>query len=242
MVFKFGYDSALIDKPIRYGQSFKKPSKATVRKHRNSKRAKNGKRMFEARELCAILKAAKQPLRAMILLGINCGFGQSDLASLPLSALNLDEGWVDYPRPKTGVERRCPLWNETIRAASEVATNRPTPKNDTDSNLLFLTKYGHRWVRTNPNGKGTPDDAVGKEFTKLLLKLKRLGVSFYALRHTFETIGGKSLDQVAVDHIMGHARDDMASKYREDIGDERLIKVTDEIHDWLFKLPESEDG
>jgi hypothetical protein len=41
---------------------------------------------------------------------------------------------------------------------------------------------------------------------------------------------------------MGHARDDMASKYREDIGDERLIKVTDEIHDWLFKLPESEDG
>ena len=51
--------------------------------------------------------------------------------------------------------------------------------------------------------------------------MKRLGISvgrnFYALRHTFETIGGDAKDQVAVDHIMGHARDDMASVYRERI-------------------------
>ncbi len=144
MVFKFGYDSALIDKPARYGQSSNKPSKTTVRKHRNDKRSENDKRMFEANELREVLTAVKQPLRAMILLGINCGFGQSDLASLPLSALNLDEGWVDYPRPKTGVEQRCPLWRETIQAVSDAAPNRPTPKDAADSGLLFLTKYGHR--------------------------------------------------------------------------------------------------
>ena len=55
-----------------------------------------------------------------------------------------------------------------------------------------------------------------------------------ALRHTFETIGGESRDQVAVDHIMGHARDDMASRYRERISDERLKAVTETIHRWLF--------
>ncbi len=90
-------------------------------------------------------------------------------------------------------------------------------------------------MRTNPNGKGTPDDAVGKQFTKLFqkLELKRPGVSFYALRHTFETIGGESRNQVAVDHIMGHARGDMAHDvYREHISDERLRAVTELVHNW----------
>jgi hypothetical protein len=39
----------------------------------------------------------------------------------------------------------------------------------------------------------------------------RKGVGLYALRHVFETIGGQSRDQVAVDAIMGHQRGDMAS-------------------------------
>ena len=42
--------------------------------------------------------------------------------------------------------------------------------------------------------------------------LARRGHTFCALRHTFETIGGESRDQVAVD-AMGHSRDDMASVY-----------------------------
>jgi len=58
--------------------------------------------------------------------------------------------------------------------------------------------------------------------------------NFYALRHTFETIGGEAKDQVAVDYIMGHARDDMASVYRERISDERLKAITDHVRQWLF--------
>jgi len=66
------------------------------------------------------------------------------------------------------------------------------------------------------------------------MRIHRPGVSFYCLRHTFETIAGEARDQVAVDHIMGHARDDMASLYRERISDERLIAVTNYVRDWLF--------
>jgi integrase len=62
----------------------------------------------------------------------------------------------------------------------------------------------------------------------------RPGINFYALRHTFETIGGEARDQVAVDHIMGHVRDDMASVYRERISDEQLRTVTDHVRAWLF--------
>jgi integrase len=70
---------------------------------------------------------------------------------------------------------------------------------------------------------------------KLLDSLRINGQrGFYGLRHTFETVGGEAKDQPAVDHIMGHARDDMASVYRERISDERLRAVTDHVHAWLF--------
>ena len=59
--------------------------------------------------------------------------------------------------------------------------------------------------------------------------------NFYALRHTFETIAGESRDQVAVDAIMGHSREDMASVYRERIGDDRLRAVAEHVRQWLLE-------
>ena len=84
--------------------------------------------------------------------------------------------------------------------------------------------------RGSNNGKA--NQLQGKVVSNV--PLARPGLNFYALRHTFETIGGESRDQPAVDHIMGHARDDMASVYREKISDERLRAVTDKVHAWLF--------
>jgi len=106
---------------------------------------------------------------------------------------------------------------------------------------VFITKYRKRWVRIY--GDGTPDDAIGKELNKVLrnLELKRKGVCFYALRHTFETVGGKSTDQIAVNAIMGHIDDSMAAAYREGISDERLRAVSDKVHDWLFPADDEAD-
>lgn len=66
------------------------------------------------------------------------------------------------------------------------------------------------------------------------VKLYRPGLGFYALRHTFETVAGESRDQVAVDHIMGHAREYMASIYRERTSDGRLQAVAEHVRKWLF--------
>ena len=60
------------------------------------------------------------------------------------------------------------------------------------------------------------------------------GASFYSLRRMTEMIGGACKDQVAVDHVMGHSRGDMASAYRLDIDDDRLVEVADTIRAWLF--------
>jgi len=79
MAFKWAYDSELIDKPIRFGPGFKRPSRKTLR----IERAKKGKRLFEAEQIRAMIDAAGIPLRAMILLGINSGFG--NFLTLPFS-------------------------------------------------------------------------------------------------------------------------------------------------------------
>jgi integrase len=95
--------------------------------------------------------------------------------------------------------------------------------------LVFVTVRGGSWH------KKVDDNPISKEMRKLLNSLNIEGSrSFYALRHTFETIGGEAKDQVAVDHIMGHARDDMASVYRERISDERLKAISDHVRAWLF--------
>jgi len=190
--------------------------------------------MLEAADVKKIIDAAKPQMRAMTLLGINAGFGQTDLATLPVAAVNLDTGWMDFPRPKTGIQRRVPLWPETVAALRAISEHRPTPLDEDDAGLVFLTSHGRRWVRLNE--KGSPNDEIGKAFAKLLthLSLKRPGLSFYALRHTFETIGGEARDQVAVNSIMGHADESMAAVYRERISDERLLAVTNHIRQWLF--------
>src|SRR5262249_37758149 len=101
-VFKHGFDAGLMATPMRFGPGFARPSKKTMR----LERARKGPRMFEARELVKVLALAPMPLEAMIFLGINCGFGNSDCGLLPLSALDLEHGWVNYHRPKTGIHRR----------------------------------------------------------------------------------------------------------------------------------------
>lgn len=225
MVFKFAFDSELIDRPIRFGPGFKRPSKKTLR----LEKAKKGKKLFTADEIANMIEAAGLQLKAMILLGINCGFGNADCGTLPLSALDLDQGWLNYHRPKTGIDRRCPLWPETVHALRDAIVKRPDPKNQEDLGLAFITKYGKRWA------KDDKDNPISKECRKLLDGLGINGHrSFYTLRHSFQTIGDETKDFVAVRDIMGHADDSMSATYREGVSDARLKGVTDYVRGWVF--------
>lgn len=229
-VFKFGYDSGHLTTPVRFGTQFRRPSRRVIRAAKHAA----GKRMFERIELWKILYGCRPQMRAMVLMGLNCGFGQSDIANLPFSAIH--EGWVEFPRPKTAVPRRCPLWPETTEAMAAYLANRPRPR-ESHAHLVFLTRLGQPWVRLNKTG--TPDDNLGKEFAKLLkaLGVKRPKISFYALRHVFETIGQEAKDPLAVAWIMGHAPQDMGGHYRETVSNERLLAVTEAVRQWLFPIP-----
>jgi integrase len=142
-VFKYSLDSTMIDRPVVYGPGFKRPTQKTLR----LTRAQKGPRMFEAEELRRMIDAAGQPMKAMVLLGVNCGFGNSVCGTLPLSVRDLDGGRADYHRPKTGVNRRCPLWPETVSGVGEAIAARPTPKDPVHAGLMFLTKQGGNWYK-----------------------------------------------------------------------------------------------
>ena len=91
------------------------------------------------------MAAAGIHMKAMILLGINCGFGPADCGTLPAKGVDLATGWINYPRPKTGVPRRIPLWPETVAAIKASVAKRPKPLDEADAGLVFVTKYGQRW-------------------------------------------------------------------------------------------------
>ena len=255
IVLKYAHDQGLIERAVTFGQSFDRPPARMLRKARHEA----GPKSFTATELRKILDALQAKpvtiggevsprtfdsdpvMRAMVLLGINCGLGNTDIANLPKSAIDFDAAWLNYPRPKTGIQRRIPLWPETIAALKEAISRRPEPNNASDKNLCFITIQGNRWVRVTPS-KTNPDqfvsvNTISGRFTGVLKALEmnpKKGHSFYTLRHCFETIAGGSKDQVAVDAIMGHVDNSMAAVYREGIDDDRLRAVTNHVHRWLF--------
>jgi len=193
------------------------PNLKAVRKIAN---AKNDKPTFTMQQIQELLQNASTQMKAMIWLGLNCGFGCTDCSQLKWKNLDLKNGRVDFPRGKTGIDRNLPLWDETVRALNE------TPKK---GELVFYTRRGNPWVRTiqsvDTDGadKHVKDDAISKEFSKVIRKAgipKQKGVGFYTLRRTAATLTARSRDPFAVQKLLGHADLKMATTYVQDVSEQ----------------------
>jgi len=233
-VFKFGYEAELLDKPVRFGPGFAKPSAKTLRKTR----AAHGVRMFTPVQARALLDHATTNMRAMLLLGLNAGLGNTDLAELPISAVDLEGGWLNYPRAKTAIPRRVPLWQETQDAIRDALNERCEPAEPASAELLFVGRRGQDYTG---NSKGY---RVTQEFNRVAKWAGVEGRSFYDCRRTIQTIGEGAHDLAAVQSIMGHAAGnfDMSAVYRQTVDDERLRAVTDHVHQWLYGDDGNERG
>ena len=225
-VFRYGHEAGLLESPVRFGPGFKKPSARILRQNRQ----KRGPRLFESAELRAILNHATGAIRAMILLGINAGMGNTDLALLPISAVNLETGVLDWPRPKTAIPRTVPLWPETVEAIRKALAVRPCPKDSAEDGLLLIGPRGLSFIGKHRGYR------VHQAFARVLNKAGVEGRSFYDLRRSFQTIAEGSRDLSAVQAIMGHApaAGDMSAIYRQKVDMERLRAVTDHVRAWLF--------
>ena len=229
ILFKWGFESELLENAARFGAEFKPPSAKALRIARASKAAK----LFEQTDLRRIIDVCGVALKAMVLLGVNAGLGNADCARLEHKHLDLKAGWLDFPRPKTGEPRRAKLWSETIKALKAAIAERPEPHDEAHKSLVFITKYGRPW--REDKSRNSP---LSHEFAKVLdeLGIRQAGVGFYSLRHTLQTVAEDAGDLPALRRIMGHVAPttDMASVYRERIDDARLVAVAEHVRKWLF--------
>lgn len=207
--------SLSLRRPVRFGPEFRKASARSQRREDQ----RRPRKLFTPEDIHLLLDEAGVHVQAMLLLGINCAYGPTDCATLPLTAWEGD--WIRFPRPKTGIARFSPLWPETRAALETSISRRKTP-----SRLTFF------FVR--PSGRPWTQDGISKRFGQLRKASELPRGGFYWLRHTFETVAGGAKDQVAVDCVMGHADHTMAGVYRQDIDPQRLIDVVEHVRKWLF--------
>ncbi len=219
MFFNFALAEEWIDKLPWGAKTFQLPTKKAIKKARSQKRDKTASRQ----EILKLLEEADDTWNAMLLLAINSGSGNTDVAMIKHSDIE-EGGWVEQARNKTGEYRRFKLWPETLEAISKL------PKHE--DGLIFHSKQGSKLI---PAGTHNP---ITKGFSNLVRKagVKRENLSFYSLRHTFQTVADENVDLVATQVIMGHSRNSISDNYRGKISDARLEAVTDHVRRWLFDL------
>ncbi|MHC4538816.1 MAG: tyrosine-type recombinase/integrase [Planctomycetota bacterium] len=190
------------------------PRLRAVKKVRTPRQQKS---TFNPGQIGRLLDHARPQMKAMIWLGLNCGFGCTDCAELCWPDLDLQRGRVQLARGKTGIGRNLPLWPETIAALKALPRR---------GDLVLATSRGNPWVRTKRRraADGTltyvKNDEVGKQFSKLIKKAGiqvPKGVGFYTLRRTAATLAAASGDAFAVQRLLGHCDLKMASCYVQDV-------------------------
>ncbi len=191
-----------------FGKWFAQPSAKVKRKAR----VEGGKKLHTALQIRTAVESANPAMKAILLLGINCAFGNSDCGRLQWEHLDLEGGWHDYHREKTYIERRAKLWPETIQSLSCLSEDR--------SGGVFSTKYGNKWSST----------AISHEASKL-------GIEFYSLRRTFRTVADATRETMAIHLIMGHAKSgsNMDHVYVQEVVDPRLEFVSEYVRAWYLK-------
>lgn len=229
-ILRFAHRNGLTIAPIQTGDGFRRASQKKVRAERAAKPAK----FFEASEVHALLGHASDQMRAMILLGINCGYGNADCGRLTRDMLDLESGWLTSHRHKTGILRAAQLWPETIEALQAVLAVERKRIPIEHANLVFLTRCRKPWWVEGASG-----DPISKEFTKLreAAGVFRKQVGFYSLRHVTQTIGEQApgqRDGVAIKIVMGHIDNSISAEYREDYDREPIKAICEHLRKWFL--------
>ncbi|MFC1761468.1 tyrosine-type recombinase/integrase [Planctomycetota bacterium] len=174
-------------------------------------------------DLEKLLRAADVVDSALLMLGLNCGFGNSDIGTLKQKDVNFITGTITHPRPKTGVDRDFNLWPETVQILNlYVKEHRGKPRDEKTSELFFVTRKGRPfcWQEMKSDGKLRRADAIKIRFERLCDRAaveRKYGVGFYIIRHTYATlIGSESKDFREVQVALGQKTIQQQEIYRHD--------------------------
>jgi integrase len=171
-------------------------------------------------------------IRAAILLGINCGFSQAEIASLRVENVDLENRCISLRRNKVGKKKIiAALWEETAEALLEPLAGRT-------SGLVFRTASGGPVVTTGLSEASGGTSKIRQDYIAVwwkqacrVAKVEHKPFSYF--RKTFRTVADTCRDKEAVETVMGHNPNNVAEGYvlGRDFG--RLVAVADHVKDWL---------
>ncbi len=155
--------------------------------------------VFSLEETRSLVEAAREQVRLLILLALNCGMTQVDISDLRHQEVDWEAGRLRRKRSKTSHHKKAPeveylLWPETVELLKLLRSS--------DLDHVLVTKSGRPWV----DRKTRNTDSVRTEFDKLHARLP-----FKHLRKTAATIlGGHPAFRAYAQYFLGHAPETVA--------------------------------
>ena len=187
-------------------------------------KAKPKPRALSLLQVHAAYDAATWRVRLFISLALNCGHGQTEIASLRPE--ELQDGYLIRERHKTGVPCRHLLWPVTFKLIDAFRVEA--------GDLLFRTADGNPLVeRTVRDAKFVHNDSVLQAWNRLRVKVGLKEFGFYNLRDTgASALAALGYDDTIQAMYLGHAPSGMRRHYRDPSSmnarmDEAISKLDD---------------
>jgi integrase len=187
----------------------------------------HSERVVTGAEIDTLLAKANVHMKAIVLLGINCGLGPADIGRMKWkhvsmgAELDLGRAVLNYPRHKTGRKRMGYLWKLTRAVLEEVkklpASVAAIEKGKEEANV-FVNRNGKAYYREEDRLEKNAEtgktmvvgtrvyNLISGKFTKHAEACGLKGLRIYRLRHSFKTHGKKAKDRDALNLCMGHRR------------------------------------
>jgi hypothetical protein len=201
----------ILGRPFKWVELHEIRSVREVRRRHREDRAEGVLRSWTVPEIHAMLRYARQPLKAAILLGYYAAYGNTDISEVPTNALTVyqqaqrihfhgrnDEipaGWgmIYFPRPKTEMDRYAIVPPEVVTAIGELRGRKATPQT---RHLMFRSKSGGPMLMNNVKRDENQliesvnvTDNLAQQFERLVMRLGSCEVHGIVERRPFARKG-----------------------------------------------------
>ena len=200
LMMRWGFEMYLIDSLPR---NLARYSKITIPEPRINR--------FSLDEIHTLYRAANERTKMYILLGLNCAFGQADLASLRIVEVDIAEGRIVRKRTKTSVHSEFKLWPLTVEMLKKHGNLDGEP-----ADRVFLSKSGQPLVHERfVDDKFKKTDVIRSAFSRLMKKTMIPNHrGFYSLRKTAAS-EIEAIDPAVTEMFLAHSEKAMKKHYAE---------------------------
>jgi integrase len=192
--------------PRRWERIFRLGNRSDVAKLKRERPVEP--KSFNVEELQRLYQAADKTMRLWILLGLQVGMTQRDVAKLCPEQIDLENRTLWYRRSKTGCYARVPLWDETYALLKPYCRRSAKPEDP-----IFRTVKGHLVVHMSEGNKNI--DAVGSAFRDLK---KAAGIGpggFTVMRATASQFHRNHAGKEIAEGFLAHRTTGVAKHYHE---------------------------